>query len=125
MVRSRRTKKASPIGRIGALPIVGRGQAGRGHEVTVPVHSSPGERTRTNFELRSVMKQGPPDTSGWVIIVGRSEGDYVPGLPADLWSHEWRETQESIRLTDPVYGSSLQLAVVETGDQGETFRLSD
>lgn len=62
-----------------------------------------------------------PKSSGWEIVGGRAEGDHVPGLPADLWEREWRHTNRSIQLADPLYGGQRSLSVVEVGTNDATL----
>lgn len=59
------------------------------------------------------MKAGPPDTPGWTLIGGRSSADSVVGLPSNVWALDWRSTGESVRVTDPLYGTPRTLHVVE------------
>lgn len=72
-------------------------------------------------------KFGPPDTPGWTLVGGRSEADSVPGLPSNVWELNWRNTQESIRVTDPLYGNQRNLDVVEidTDDGVLTFAVRE
>ena len=65
------------------------------------------------------MKSGPPDSPGWTLVGGRSYADAVSDLPSNVWDLDWRSTQESIRVTDPLYGTQRTLDVVEIDtDQG-------
>jgi hypothetical protein len=52
-----------------------------------------------------------------MLVGGRSEGDCVLGLPEDVWNLRWRSTGESIRASDPIYGSPLTLRIVEIDSQ--------
>jgi hypothetical protein len=64
---------------------------------------------------------GPPDTPGWTVLGGRSEGDSVPELPTDLWDLDWRSTGNSIRVTDPIYGNQWTLWIVEVESHSDVI----
>lgn len=70
---------------------------------------------------------GPPDTPGWTLVGGRSEGDSVEELPEGLWDLDWRSTGRSIRATDPIYGSQRTLWIVEVESQADvvTFAVDE
>lgn len=55
------------------------------------------------------VKDGWPDTHGWTVVGGRSEGDAVSELPSDLWTLAWQSTDRSILVTDPLYGNQRTL----------------
>lgn len=59
----------------------------------------------------------PPDTPGWTLVGGWSEGDSVPELPEDVWNLKWRSTDKNICATDPIYGNPRTLRIVEFDSQ--------
>jgi hypothetical protein len=69
-------------------------------------------------------KLGAPDTPGWRLVGGRSYADSVPNLPDDLWDLDWRSTGESIRVTDPLYGTQRSLSVMEIEAVDGTLRFA-
>ena len=62
-----------------------------------------------------------------MVVGGRPEGDAVPDLPPDLWDVEWRSTDQSILVSDPIYGRQLTLSVceLESGDRVTRFAVRE
>ena len=72
-------------------------------------------------------KLRPPDTPGWIVVGGRSEGMELAELPVDIWTVDWHSTGAKVLVSDPLYGVQRALTVVEidSGDGTITFAVDE
>ena len=67
-----------------------------------------------------------PNTSDWKVVGGYREGDAVPGLPNGLWDTPQRGSEQSILVTDPLYGHQRPLVVVNRDEpRGVIFAVGE
>lgn len=67
-----------------------------------------------------------PNTSGWKVVGGYREGDEVPDLPEGLWDTPWHRSEQSILVTDPLYGHQRSLVVVNLDEpRGVVFAVGE